>query len=242
MHANLQRAEKTEHTEDGLAHILTGYRFRVCEDAASFEAALDVRRRVYQGSCGYEVPVPDPFDGRSFLLIAEDVETGEAVGTMRITPRFAGRFEAEDFFDLALHLRSRVCVEVNRFAILPAHRKNGNGMPAVSFGLFKLMIRFVMKLGMKFVVVAAKPDRAFTYEWLRFKRTGMKGSYGALDGAEHEVLYMDLRDQLHGHTDHQLYTYFFGMEHAEVRVPTATPLLRCQSRGVAEPNVFARTA
>src|SRR5439155_13685529 len=145
MRTNQRRATAESLDEHAVpfGDLLRGYRFRVCTDPASFAAALDVRRRVYQGGCGYDVPVPDEYDGRSWLLLAEHEETGEAVGTMRITPRSVGRLEAEEYFWLPPRLRTAASVEVNRFAILPGHRRAGKLMPAVSFGLFKLMIQFI---------------------------------------------------------------------------------------------------
>src|SRR5947207_4382285 len=140
-----QRRATAESLDDGalpFADLLRGYRFRVCTDPASFAAALDVRRRVYQGGCGYDVPVPDEYDGRSWLLLAEHEESGEAVGTMRITPRSAGPLEAEEYFRLPRHLLSPRTAEVTRFAILPEHRRGEGVMPSVSFGLFKLLINF----------------------------------------------------------------------------------------------------
>src|SRR5207244_9308548 len=94
--------------------LLRGYRFSVCEDAASVARALDVRRQVYRGACGYEVPVPDEYDGRSWLLLAEDMRTGEAVGSMRVTPRAAGPLECEEYLVLPPALRSASAVEITR--------------------------------------------------------------------------------------------------------------------------------
>jgi len=76
-----------------MTDLLNGYRFRVCETAEDIERALEVRRAVYNGNCGYDVPVPDEHDSRSWILLAEDMQTGKAVGTMRVTPRFGGKLE-----------------------------------------------------------------------------------------------------------------------------------------------------
>src|ERR1051325_10181159 len=94
IHQRRATAESLDDRALPYGDLLRGYRFRVCTDPASFAAALDVRRRVYQGGCGYDVPVPDEYDGRSWLLLAEHVEAGETVGTMRIAPRSAGPLEA----------------------------------------------------------------------------------------------------------------------------------------------------
>jgi len=102
-------------------NLLQGFQFSVCQTPEAFEAALDVRRRVYRGSCGYDVPVPDGYDHRSWLLLAENSASAEPVGTMRITPRTVGRLEAEEYFSLPPRLRSPRTVEMNRFAIVPGH-------------------------------------------------------------------------------------------------------------------------
>src|SRR5262245_61223921 len=80
------------------AGLLDGYRFRICEDPETFAAALEVRRDVYVHDFGYDVPVPDEYDDRSWLLVAETVPDGEVIGTMRITPRAFGPLESEEYF------------------------------------------------------------------------------------------------------------------------------------------------
>ena len=222
--------------------VLGDYRFRVCADPESFAAALAVRRRVYNDSCGYDVPIPDSYDERSWLLLAEHVPTGEAVGTMRITPRSVGPIEAEEYFRLPTLLRSSIAVEVNRFAILPAHRKSGNLVPSVSFGLFKLMINFVMdRLGADFVIVCSKEERIWTYEWLRFQRTGMVARYTKLGNAEHSLLVQDLRHRLREHTDHRLWDFLFENRYEQITVPAVPPGLGPNADHPSEP-VWARSA
>src|SRR5687767_15458569 len=102
----------TAATASYLSTLLQGYRFRVAETAEDFEAALEVRREVYCGDFGYDVPVPDEYDHRSYLLIAEVEETGEIVGTMRITPREYGPIEAEEYFRLPGALDSTHAIEI----------------------------------------------------------------------------------------------------------------------------------
>jgi len=226
-----------------LADLLEEYEFEVCTDSAAFEAALAVRRRVYNDACGYDVPVPDAYDRRSWLLLARHAASGEAAGTMRITPRSAGRLEAEEYFWLPPKLRTTRSVEVNRFAILPEHRRAGQLMPAVSFGLFKLMINFVMdRLGAEYVVVCSKEERIWTYEWLRFQRSGIVARYVKLGNAEHELLTMDLRRRLAEHRDHRLWEFLFESEHREIAIPNAVPGLGPDCDNPHEPVALARSA
>ena len=222
IHQRRATAESLDDRALPYGDLLRGYRFRVCTDPASFAAALDVRRRVYQGGCGYDVPVPDEYDGRSWLLLAEHVETGETVGTMRITPRSAGPLEAEEYFHLPRQLRHPRTVEVTRFAILPAHRRSDNMLPAVSFGLFKLLINFLEQIGAERAVVCSKEERAWTYEWLSFERTGLSTCYTKLANAEHHLLCADLR-AMRNRRDHELWPFIFAMQPAEVVLPEITP-------------------
>src|SRR5690349_13312264 len=114
---------ETENTETYLSTLLNGYRFRVAETPEEFAAALELRREVYCGDFGYDVPVPDQYDHRSYLLIAECEATGEIVGTMRVTPREFGPVEAEEYFTLPAELDSPRAIEISRFAIKRSHRK-----------------------------------------------------------------------------------------------------------------------
>jgi len=236
-------ATRTGRKRSEFGDLLEGYRFSVCEQPRAFEAALDVRRRVYNGTCGYDVPIPDAYDRRSWLLVAEHEATGEAVGTMRITPRSAGRLEAEEYFWLPPRLRTPRSVEVNRFAILPEHRRGEKLMPAVSFGLFKLMINFVMdRLGSDYVVVCSKEERIWTYEWLRFQRTGIVARYTKLGNADHELLTMDLRRRLSEHRDHRLWEFLFESVLPQVCVPDVIPGLGPDFDSPREPMLLARSA
>src|SRR5438132_709053 len=126
--------------------LLHGHRFSVCEEPADVVRAIDVRRQVYRGVCGYDVPVPDEYDKRSWVLLAEHVRSGRAVGSMRVTPRSAGHLEAEEYFRLPALLRATGVVEVTRFAIPPEPRPSSRFFPAVALGLYKLVCQFTRQL------------------------------------------------------------------------------------------------
>src|SRR5262245_36308256 len=150
---------QTETANDIVPGILEGYRFTVCEGAEAARRALEIRRKVYVEGVGYDVPVPDAYDHRSWLLIAEDEATGQPVGCMRLTPRFAGPFELEEYFTLPKALRTPKCVEINRFAILPEYRKGKTFLPIVSLGLFKTAMTFLQSMNVSHIVIASKPER-----------------------------------------------------------------------------------
>ncbi len=217
------RQVETGSETEFVAGILGGYRFKVCETPDEVAQALEIRRRVYVDDVGYDVPVPDALDGRSWLLLAIHEATDEAVGSMRITPRFAGPFELEEFFTLSSALRSPKCVELNRFAILPAHRKGKTFLPVVSLGLFKLAMRFLQSMGMHQLVIASKPQKIWTYEWLGFTRTGRTAAYGTLDAIEHELLTFNLRRSDEIFSGHPFEQFFCGFDYREVIVPEQLP-------------------
>ena len=218
-------AESGSPVDEVLPRLLKGYRFRVCEDAETAARALDVRRRVYVDGAGYPIPVPDPYDVRSWFLLAEDAGTGEAVGSMRLTPRLAGRLELEKYFPLPAALRSPKSVELNRFAILPGHRKSKTFLPVVSLGLFKLVHSFLANLDSAYMVIASKPERIWTYEWMRFQRTGQVARYGQLEGVEHELLWYDFERAPTILEGHPFRAFFINLNYSEVLLPERLPAL-----------------
>lgn len=205
--------------------VIRGYRFLVCSTQAEIDRALDVRRRVYRGGCGYAVPVPDPYDGRSWLLLAEDETTGEAVGTLRVTPRSEGPVEAEEYITLPASVRARESVEISRFAILPEHRKGLTGLPGVSVGLFSLATRFLLALGIEDVIICSKPTLIPLYEALNFRRTGDSAAYTKLGGALHELMHLELPQPIASLIGNPMRPFLEGREFPEVRLPSHVPQL-----------------
>jgi N-acyl-L-homoserine lactone synthetase len=219
------QAAGTQGESDIIAGLLEGYRFTVCEDAEATAKALEIRRQVYVDGIGYDVPVPDQYDARSWLLLAEDLATGQPVGCMRLTPHFAGDFESEAYFTLPKALRSAKCVEINRFAILPAYRKGKTFLPIVSTGLFKLCLTFLESIGAHQMVIASKPERVWTYEWLGFERTGAVAQYGSLDDAEHELLVLDVRRVAERLEGNPFKDFFCSLQYEQVVLPRRLPSL-----------------
>lgn len=216
-------AEANEQGEDTIVtQLFKGYRFTVCTTPARAALALEVRRQVYRES-GYDVPVPDEYDGRSWLLLAEDMRTGKPVGSLRMTPRFAGVLECEEYFTLPSKLATPYAIELTRFAILPEYRKGKTFLPIVSMGLFKLVWQIMRKTGARFMVVASKPERIWTYEWLWFVRSGITARYTKLAGAEHELLWSDFRKSVKQIDRHAFADFFRDIDYREVLVPTRMP-------------------
>ncbi|MEO6027421.1 MAG: hypothetical protein ABIR79_11195, partial [Candidatus Binatia bacterium] len=125
------------------------------------------------------------------LLIAEIEETGEIVGTMRLTPREFGPVEAEEYFTLPGDLASSHAVEISRFAIKRSHRKTTTFLPVISCGLFKLCYEFSMFLGADCQIVCSKADKMGSYLSMGFLTTGLSTRYDKLNGVEHELLTHD---------------------------------------------------
>jgi len=206
-----------------IAGLLDGYRFRVCQTAEDWAAAMEIRRSVYRADCGYEVPVPDDYDARSWLFVAEDLATAKAVGTMRMTPSWAGTLEAEEYFTLPRHLRGNTSVEITRFAILPEYRKGKTFLPIVSLGLFKLVREFAPRIGARHLVVCSKPERIWTYDWMSFRTTGLKARYTKLNDAEHELISLDMQRIHVDLAAHPFGTFFLHAKYAQVEVPVRVP-------------------
>ena len=210
--------------------LLRGYRFTVCEDAGAVARTLDVRRRVYVELCGYDVPVPDGYDSRSWLLLAEDVESGCPVGSMRVTPRTHGPLELEEYLRLPDRLARHPLVEVSRFAVLPDHRHSRRFLPPVALGLYKLVSQLVRRVGADYVVICAKPERSWSYRWLGFEPTGLSTRYGKLGATEHDLLTCDLRRDMQALRRHRYWDFVFRMDHPEVVMPPTLPDLGLATR------------
>lgn len=221
----MENLETSRDENDIMPGILRGYRFSVCETPEATREALDVRRSVYVDGVGYDVPVPDFYDSRSWLLQAQEESTGKVVGTMRITPRFAGPFELEEYFTIKKAFRSPRSVELNRFAILPEYRKGKTFLPVVSLGLFKLAMRLLQAMNAHHLVIASKPERIWTYEWLGFRQTGHTALYGTLDSCEHALLSLDVRKLDERFAGHALESFFTQLDYREVVLPKRLPSL-----------------
>ena len=212
-------------SDDLLAHILEGFRFQVCQDPWQAARALEVRRQVYLEDSGYEIPIPDDYDRRSWLISAEDVSTGRIVGSIRVTPRFGGALEAEEYFNLPARLRTPRAFEISRFAILPDYRKGKTFLPVVSLGLFKTVQTLLQRMGGHYMVICAKPERVWTFEWIRFEHTGLTARYEKLNSAEHALLAYDFKREKETMSDHPLRAYWLDIDYPQVIVPKRLPAL-----------------
>jgi N-acyl-L-homoserine lactone synthetase len=209
----------------GLGTLLEGYRFYVAQDPETFARALDVRREVYVENFGYDVPVPDEYDHRSWLLVAEHVASGEIIGTMRLTPRAHGPIESEEYFTLPADLDRGDAIEISRFAILAAHRKTRTFLPVVSIGLFKLCYELATLIGAERQIVCTKAERLWSYLSMGFQSTGLKNAYEKLNGVEHELLFHDFSAILEGSMPGNPFADLCVTSLDEVIVPTDVPPL-----------------
>jgi N-acyl-L-homoserine lactone synthetase len=211
--------------DEGFDDLLAGYRFKVCETPEEVADALEVRRQVYCEGLGYSIPCPDDYDHRSWILRAECAATGKCIGTMRLTPRFAGSFECEEYFELPRRLRGSACLEISRFAILPEHRRGSTMVPTVAFGLFKLCYEFALAIGSTHQVVCSKPSRTWTYTQMGFEATGDEAPYGKLDGALHELLAVRFDEAPQFLRDNPFKVLFLETAFDEVMLPNRRPPL-----------------
>ena len=205
--------------------ILEGFRFEVCQDPWQAAQAIEVRRQVYLQDAGYDLPVPDEYDRRSWLITATEISTGRVVGSIRVTPRFAGPLEAEEYFTLPAHLRTAKAYEISRFAILPAYRKGKTFLPVVSLGLFKAVQMLLKRVGAHYMVICAKPERVWTFEWMRFEHTGLTARYEKLNNAEHALLAYDFVAQNEILEGHPFEAFWVDYEHPQVHIPKRIPAL-----------------
>jgi len=221
----LATVTRTDDTDEIQATILEGFRFEVCRDPWQAAQAIEVRRQVYLQDAGYELPVPDEYDRRSWLITAQEISTGRIVGSIRVTPRFAGPLEAEEYFELPAHLRTAKAYEISRFAILPGYRKGKTFLPVVSLGLFKAVQMLLKRVGAHYMVICAKPERVWTFEWMRFEHTGLTANYEKLNNAEHALLAYDFVRQNEILAGHPFEAFWVDYDHPQVDIPKRIPAL-----------------
>lgn len=220
-----EKIRPTAEEEEFLSGLLRGYRFRVCRSTADARAVVGVRREVYVEGNGYDVPVPDEYDFRSWHVIAEDVERGVPCGSVRVTPRSGGPLEAEEYFQLPPDLRHPGALEISRLAILPPYRKGKTFLPIVSLGLFAMVRRMLDSSRARYMVICSKPERIWTFEWLLFQRTGIRARYEKLGGTEHELLFAEVRKATTDVLEHPFACFFDGHEFPELEWPDPLPAL-----------------
>ena len=73
--------------------------------------------------------------------------------------------------------------------------------------------------GAHYMVISAKPERIWTYEWLRFQRTGLVASYTKLSSGERELLWYDFRRRAAVLAGHPFREFFVTARYVEVVVP-----------------------
>src|SRR5437867_1897795 len=83
--------------------------------------------------------------------------------------------------------------------------------------------RATARLGAAHIVMCAREERIWTFEWLRFQRTGIVARYAILGNVEHELLTMDLGNRLHDRGDLGLAEFLFDTEHPEIKLPAIQP-------------------
>ena len=121
-------------------------------------------------------------------------------------------------------LRSGRAAEISRLAILPQHRKSRTFLPVVSLGLFKLVHQFLRRFEAHYMVICSRPERLWTFEWMRFQRTGLSAHYQKLADAEHELLWYDFRRRAAILEGHPFRDFFVAQDYPEVVVPEHMPV------------------
>src|SRR5436309_12454717 len=116
-------------------------------------------------------------------------------------------------------------------------------LPVVALGLFKLVSHFVVAAaGAEHAIVCSKAERIWSYEWMRFKRSGLVARYTKLGGAEHELMASDLRSGVGMHSDHRYWAFFFEIDHPEVVLPARLPEPGLGRQAAFQPLPLKRSA
>jgi len=133
--------------------------------------------------------------------------------------------EAEEYFSPGQKGCDPMALEITRFAILPEYRKGKTFLPVVSLGLFKAVQMLLKRVGAHYMVICAKPERVWTFEWMRFEHTGRTARYEKLNNAEHALLAYDFVAQNEILEGHPFEAFWVDYEHPQVHIPKRIPAL-----------------
>lgn len=158
---------------------------RVSNDREFYEC-LQLR---YQGY-GCFLQVADAEDSADcqencVILIARDIHSKLAVGTIRLLDARNGPIELDRFFDVADADVGRSFVEASRFAT-----EKGRVGAAAKLLLSKAAFLYVEKEGLEKVIIGTKPSYESFYLSIGFRRTSPERTFSLplLGNAEHNVL------------------------------------------------------
>jgi len=209
------------------ANLLSGFRFRLAESGADWDAGLGLREHRHH-RC------PDAYDHRSWLLLAEEEHTRAIAGSVRITPRATGPLEAERHFPLPPRLRTPSTIEIARLATLPGHADGSTFVPAVQLGLFRLVHELAARIGARHGVVRDRSDRAWLYDWLRFTRLAFPTP------ADRQLLFvLDLTRALDDADAHPFGSFFRDLSFPEIVLPRRIPAPGPVSAAASTPRACA---
>ena len=106
----------------------------------------------------------------------------------------------------------------------PGYRKGKTFLPVVSRP-FKTVQTRSRRVGAHYMVICAKPERVWTFEWIRFEHTGLTARYTKLNDAEHALLAYDFTAEKDTMSDHPLRAYWLDIVYPQVVVPKRLPAL-----------------
>ena len=158
-------------------------------------AALDVRNSVYCEELGHRWASPaDEFDDRANLCVVRD-PSNTPIASVRILGPEGRPFEIETFLDLTQVLpNDSRPAEMNRFAILPPHRKISS---AVHLALFKFSMDLANSDKFSHFVLATKAAVAPIYRYLGFEQVpGYSFAHRSLGNEPHDLFILSLSDML----------------------------------------------
>jgi len=81
------------------------------------------------------------------------------------------------------------------------------------------------RVGAHYMVICAKPERVWTFEWMRFEHTGLTANYEKLNNAEHALLAYDFVRQNEILAGHPFEAFWVDYDHPQVDIPKRIPAL-----------------
>jgi hypothetical protein len=199
------------------------FRVVIVRTEEQLRAACEVRSEAY----GRHIPSfkeqfaePDELDRQqgTLVFLAEDKETGQAIGSARLRTNARDPLQIEQCITLPDAMSQQHIAEITRYCARPDYKK---GQPSVA--IMKAIYLWCIATQVRHIIIGAREKMAQHYEFIGFRDLFEKNQMIPLSytgGLEHRVLSFEvLTAERNWHQqNHLLYAYMATTVHPDIQI------------------------
>lgn len=199
------------------------FRIVIVRTEEQLRAACEVRSEAY----GRHVPEfraqfaePDDLDRRqdTLVFLAQDKETGQAIGSARLRTNAREPLQIEQCVTLPGTMSQQHIAEINRLCVHPDYKK---GKPSVA--IMKAIYLWCLAMQVRHITAGSREKMAQQYEFIGFTDLFEKKQMFPLSytgGLEHRILSFEvLTAERNWHQqNHLLYAYMMTTVHTDIQI------------------------